>query len=81
MEASAPSPGSPRGPYLRAWLVNSAAASLKVNYDEASRFCKKWFKSALDEGLMIWRARNLNKHNGNLQECIPYLELRRDYFV
>ena len=74
-----PLPWFTKGP-LPACLVNSAVASLQVDYDEASRFCKKWFKSALDEGLMIWRARNLNKHGGNLQECIPYLELRRDYF-
>ena len=55
-------------------------ASLNVDYEEAFKFCKKWFKSALDEGLMIWRARNLHKHNGNIKECIPYLDLRRDYF-
>ena len=28
---------------------------------------------------MIWRARNLHKHNGNLEECIPYADLRHDY--
>ena len=75
-----PLPWFTKGP-LPACLVNSAAASLKVDYEEAFRFCKKWFKSALDEGLMIWRARNLHKHNGNIQECIPYLDLRSDYYA
>ena len=60
--------------------MNPASAILSVEYDDAFRFCKKWFKSALDEGLMIWRARNLNKHNGKLDECISYVDLRRDYF-
>jgi len=74
-----PLPWFTKGP-LPTGLVNSAAVTLDVEYDEAFRFCKKWFKSALDEGLMIWRARNLNKHNGNLEECIPYADLRHDYY-
>jgi hypothetical protein len=74
-----PLPWFNKGP-LPACLVNSASAILSVEYDDAFRFCKKWFKSALDEGLMIWRARNLNKHNGKLGECISYVDLRRDYF-
>ena len=60
---------------------NAAGLDAELYYDEAFRFCKKWFKSALDEGLMIWRARNLHKHNGNIQECTPYLDLRSDYFA
>ena len=76
---SCPLPWFTKGP-LPSCLVNSAAATLNVEYDEAFRFCKKWFKSALDEGLMIWRARNLHKHNGNLESCISYADLRHDYF-
>lgn len=77
---SCPLPWFTKGP-LPSCLVNSAAATLNVEYDEAFRFCKKWFKSALDEGLMIWRARNLHKHNGNLEDCISYADLRHDYFA
>jgi hypothetical protein len=52
-----PLPWFTKGP-LPAGLVNSAASALEVDYDDAYKFCKTWFVSALDENLLIWRARN-----------------------
>jgi hypothetical protein len=59
--------------------VNSAASALEVDYDDAYKFCKTWFVSALDENLLIWRARNQNKHGDDLENFKPWVELRTDY--
>jgi hypothetical protein len=62
---------------LPSGLVNSAAAVLEVDYDDAYKFCKDWFVSALDENLLIWRARNQNKHGDDLTNFKPWIELRQ----
>ena len=49
--------------------------------DDAHKFCKAWFKSALDENLLIWRARNLEKHGDDLSDYKPWFNLRQDYFA
>ena len=73
-----PLPWFTKGP-LPAGLVNSAASALEVDYDAAYRFCKTWFVSALDENLLIWRARNQHKHGDDLKNFKPWVELRKDY--
>jgi hypothetical protein len=79
MEAgNCPLPWFTKGP-LPAGLVNSAASALEVDYGAAYRFCKTWFVSALDENLLIWRARNQNKHGDDLENLKPWVELRKDY--
>ena len=75
-----PLPWFNKGP-LPAGLVNSAADVLEVEYDDAYKFCTAWFKSALDENLLIWRARNLNKHGDGLSNFKPWFDLREDYFA
>jgi hypothetical protein len=75
-----PLPWFNKGP-LPAGLVNSAASVLEVEYDDAHKFCKAWFKSALDENLLIWRARNLEKHGDDLSDYKPWFNLRQDYFA
>ena len=44
---------------------------------DAHKFCKAWFKSALDENLLIWRARNLEKHGDDLSDYKPWFNLRQ----
>ena len=75
-----PLPWFNKGP-LPAGLVNSAASVLEVDYEDAHKFCKTWFKSALDENLLIWRARNMNKHGDDLSNFKPWFDLRQDYFA
>ena len=62
-------------------LVSSAADALEIDYDDAAKFCKKWFEISLDESILIWRARNFHKHGqANADELTPWQELRTEYF-
>ena len=45
------------------------------------KFCITWFKSAVDENLLIWRARNMNKHGDDLSNFKQWFDLRQDYFA
>ena len=69
-----------KGPLPKS-LVSSAADALEIDYDDAAKFCKKWFEISLDESILIWRARNFHKHGKhNADELIPWHELRTEYF-
>ena len=67
-----------KGP-LPASLVASAAAALDSDFKTAKKFCVSWFKLALDEALLIWKARNLAKHGGELPDQTPWHEMVRQY--
>ena len=60
-------------------LVNSAAAALETDFNTAKKFCVSWFKLALDEALLIWKARNLAKHGGDQTDLTPWHEMVRQY--
>ena len=54
-------------------------AYLIVDFNTAKKFCVSWFKLALDEALLIWKARNLAKHGGDQTDLIPWHEMVRQY--
>ena len=43
------------------------------------KFASDWFKTVLEEGSAIWKARNLEKHGKDKEDSVPWLELKGRY--